>query len=437
LRYQRYHTDADLRGLRRNMPLIGVWDDHEIVNDTWRDGAGGHDPATEGSFAARRAAAVQAYHEWMPTRTGRTRSRSTAPSTSATCCRCTCSTRASSAAMHRPTAMPTWRARRTTPARQLLGAEQEAWLAARLQESTATWQVLGQQVVFGGMRIPLSVYDDFSDDAINAFLDALDTPDASRTERAARLVAQPRIGYELTNWDGFPAARERVLAMARAATRTWWCSRATATTPGRMTCATRPAIASASSSRRRPSRRPGSRSSTRGRAPVPRRIVPADGARPEIRGDRTAWLRGRELHADGGDGRVRVREFGVREQAIRRRSGRAPCRRRRGRHGAGGRGDGYTFTLGTEEGVARDFGYKDLVGANSWSLWMPVGVPPDVLATFHKAVVKAMGNPVLKNKFTELGADPTISTPEELTRFITAESARYGEIIRAQGIKGE
>jgi tripartite-type tricarboxylate transporter receptor subunit TctC len=82
-------------------------------------------------------------------------------------------------------------------------------------------------------------------------------------------------------------------------------------------------------------------------------------------------------------------------------------------------------------------GYKDLVGANSWSLWMPVGVPPDVLATFHKAVVKAMGNPVLKNKFTELGADPTISTPEELTRFIAAESARYGEIIRAQGIKGE
>jgi alkaline phosphatase D len=102
------------------------------------------------------------------------------------------------------------------PARQLLGAEQEAWLAARLQQSTATWQVLGQQVVFGGMRIPLSVYDDFSDAAINAFLDALDTPDASRTSAQRDLVAQPRIGYQLANWDGFPAARERVLAMARA-----------------------------------------------------------------------------------------------------------------------------------------------------------------------------------------------------------------------------
>jgi alkaline phosphatase D len=216
LRYQRYHTDADLRGLRRNMPLIGVWDDHEIVNDIWRDGAGGHDPATEGSFAARRAAAVQAYHEWMPTRTG-----------------------ADPLKIYRsfdfgnllslhmldtrvigrdaPTNRDAYLAGAADePARQLLGTEQEAWLATRLQASGATWQVLGQQVVFGGMRIPLSVYDDFSDDTINAFLDALDTPDASRTNAQCALIAQPRIGYELTNWDGFPAARERVLAMAHA-----------------------------------------------------------------------------------------------------------------------------------------------------------------------------------------------------------------------------
>lgn len=219
LRYQRYHTDADLRGLRRNMPLIGVWDDHEFVNDIWRDGAGGHDPATEGSFAARRAAAAQAYHEWMPTRTG-----------------------ADPLKIYRsfdfgnllslhmldtrvigrdaPTNRDAYLAGAAdAAARQLLGTEQEAWLAARLQASSATWQVLGQQVVFGGMRIPLSVYDDFSEDAINAFLAALDTPQASRTDAQRALVAQPRIGYELTNWDGFPAARERVLAMANATDR--------------------------------------------------------------------------------------------------------------------------------------------------------------------------------------------------------------------------
>jgi len=217
LRYQRYHTDADLRALRRNMPLIGVWDDHEFVNDIWRDGAGGHDPATEGSFAARRAAAMQAYHEWMPTRTGADPLkiyRSFDFGNLLSLHMLDTRVIGRDAPVNRDAYLA---GVADDPARQLLGAEQESWLAARLQASSAAWQVLGQQVVFGGMRIPLSVYDDFSDDAINAFIAALDTPAASRTEAQRALVAQPRIGYELTNWDGFPAARERVLAMAQAA----------------------------------------------------------------------------------------------------------------------------------------------------------------------------------------------------------------------------
>jgi len=216
LRYQRYHTDVDLRALRRNMPLIGVWDDHELVNDIWRDGAGGHDPASEGSFAARRAAAVQAYHEWMPTRTGADPLRIYRSFDFGNLLSLhMLDTRV--IGRDAPTNRDAYLAGAADdPARQLLGTEQEAWLAARLQESTATWQVLGQQVVFGGMRIPLSVYDDFSEDAINAFLAALDTPEASRSDAQRALIAQPRIGYELANWDGFPAARERVLAMANA-----------------------------------------------------------------------------------------------------------------------------------------------------------------------------------------------------------------------------
>ncbi|HSV83296.1 MAG TPA: alkaline phosphatase D family protein [Ramlibacter sp.] len=216
LRYQRYHTDADLRALRRNVPLIGVWDDHEIVNDIWRDGAGAHDPATEGSFAARRAAAVQAYHEWMPTRAGADplkiyRSFDFGNLVSLHML----DTRV--IGRDAPTNRDAYLAGAADdPSRQLLGAEQETWLAARLQASSATWQVLGQQVVFGGMRIPLSVYDDFSEEAIRAFVDALDTPEVSRTDAQRALIAQQRIGYELTNWDGFPAARERVLAMAHA-----------------------------------------------------------------------------------------------------------------------------------------------------------------------------------------------------------------------------
>jgi alkaline phosphatase D len=67
-RYAQYRTDADLQALHAAMPMIAVWDDHEVANDTWTGGAENHDPATEGSFSTRRAAAIQAWLEWIPIR---------------------------------------------------------------------------------------------------------------------------------------------------------------------------------------------------------------------------------------------------------------------------------------------------------------------------------------------------------------------------------
>ena len=54
--------------LHRVKPMIVVWDDHEITNDTWKNGAQNHSE-DEGSFEDRKAAnAIKAYYEWMPIR---------------------------------------------------------------------------------------------------------------------------------------------------------------------------------------------------------------------------------------------------------------------------------------------------------------------------------------------------------------------------------
>jgi tripartite-type tricarboxylate transporter receptor subunit TctC len=82
-------------------------------------------------------------------------------------------------------------------------------------------------------------------------------------------------------------------------------------------------------------------------------------------------------------------------------------------------------------------GFKELVGVNAWSIWMPAGVLPNVLAVFHKALVKSMSNPELKEKFAELGAEPMQTSPEELAKFVASESARYAKIIKDQDIKAE
>lgn len=82
-------------------------------------------------------------------------------------------------------------------------------------------------------------------------------------------------------------------------------------------------------------------------------------------------------------------------------------------------------------------GYKSLVGENSWSIWMPKGAPPAVVATFRNALTKAMENPTLRAKFAEEGADPIASTPEELRRFVDSETARYGKIVKDQRLRSE
>ena len=52
------------------MPFICAWDDHEVTNDSWKDGAENHQK-NEGLFSERRANALKAYYEWMPVRTPR------------------------------------------------------------------------------------------------------------------------------------------------------------------------------------------------------------------------------------------------------------------------------------------------------------------------------------------------------------------------------
>src|SRR5690606_24230923 len=66
-RYAQYRLDPDLRRLHQLFPWIVTWDDHETADDSWRDGAGNHDPG-EGDYSARRAAAARAWAEWQPVR---------------------------------------------------------------------------------------------------------------------------------------------------------------------------------------------------------------------------------------------------------------------------------------------------------------------------------------------------------------------------------
>ena len=164
-RYALYRTDADLQAAHQRHPFIVIWDDHELSNDTWEAGADNHQE-DEGSFIERKLAALQAYFEWMPIRP-------VAENDHLNIYRqfdfgglvnlMMLDTRI--LARHKQlnyndymTATGIDAVKFQTdllnPQRTLMGVAQRQWLQGKLMQSTAPWNVLGQQVLMAKMLIP-------------------------------------------------------------------------------------------------------------------------------------------------------------------------------------------------------------------------------------------------------------------------------------------
>lgn len=92
------------------------------------------------------------------------------------------------------------------PERRMIGADQEAFLKDRLNASNAPWQLIGQQLLMGRLVAP----------------DFLDVADFSKPSFVSKqqaeyftLLGKMGLPLNLDAWDGYPAARERLLAAFR------------------------------------------------------------------------------------------------------------------------------------------------------------------------------------------------------------------------------
>ncbi|WP_200843554.1 tripartite tricarboxylate transporter substrate binding protein [Pantoea sp. 18069] len=72
-----------------------------------------------------------------------------------------------------------------------------------------------------------------------------------------------------------------------------------------------------------------------------------------------------------------------------------------------------------------------------WGLNAPKGTPPQVIETLNKALNTALAAPEVKSRLSEIGASPVGGTPGEFAKFIQAESASLGELIKASGITAD
>ncbi|MTI23232.1 alkaline phosphatase [Fulvivirga sp. RKSG066] len=166
LRYSQYRLDADLAAAHQNHPFIVIWDDHEIANNSYVDGAQNHQD-DEGDYAKRKAAARKAYYEWMPVRESDKLYRSFAYGDLADLIM-----------------LDERLAGRTAPPEnvddpnilegKMLGDAQLNWFNSELKNSDARWKVIGNQVIFSYLNWGRPTF------SIN-----LDSWDGYPTERAA------------------------------------------------------------------------------------------------------------------------------------------------------------------------------------------------------------------------------------------------------------
>jgi len=80
-------------------------------------------------------------------------------------------------------------------------------------------------------------------------------------------------------------------------------------------------------------------------------------------------------------------------------------------------------------------GYKGLAAVTWFGILGPAHLPKDVVARLNADINKALKDPELQKKLGEQGADVAGSTPEEFSRLIRDDIARWGRIVRESGAK--
>jgi alkaline phosphatase D len=187
-RYAQYKTDPDLQAAHLAAPWIVTWDDHEVANDYAAD----HDERLSSDFAARRAAAYQAFYEHMPLRLPPPRSFAAVrmfqrydwgqlarfhvlDDRQYRAYQACPGKRPGGSNSVGPRACPAL----LDPSRTMLGIEQEAWLEEGLASSKARWNILAQQTLMAqSSQVPIVAADDGR--------------------------------FWTDGWDGYPAARKRL-----------------------------------------------------------------------------------------------------------------------------------------------------------------------------------------------------------------------------------
>ena len=82
-------------------------------------------------------------------------------------------------------------------------------------------------------------------------------------------------------------------------------------------------------------------------------------------------------------------------------------------------------------------GFAGFEAVNWYAFTAPQRTPADVVQRLNAAIVSVLNEPGVVAQLRKLGLEPTPTSPDDTTRFIKAESEKWGALVRKAGIKNE
>ena len=84
------------------------------------------------------------------------------------------------------------------------------------------------------------------------------------------------------------------------------------------------------------------------------------------------------------------------------------------------------------------FGLPAYEMVNWWGFFSgPAGMSPELVAGFNKALGEIIQEPATRSKLNLLGYELTGSTPEEFRNFLQAETTKWAEVIKSEGLRAD
>ncbi len=205
-RHAQYKGDPDLMALHQKYAFVVTWDDHEVTNDQYRNGAENHQPDTEGDYFERRARAHQAYDEWMPVRMGSATDvgdgtrlfRRLQFGQLVELSMLDLRTYRSKQVELAQTPVPSPDPEISDPDRTITGMRQMEWLKESLDNSRAVWKLVGNPVMIAPVVFP-----------------PLPNELTKNLNDVVKLIPEDGFPYNVDQWDGYTADRHELFQHIR------------------------------------------------------------------------------------------------------------------------------------------------------------------------------------------------------------------------------